>query len=63
MSAIDLNAELVPAILKSALEHGLLLGSAGKSTIRILPPLTLTRADIDQGIQILDSVLTEVSAS
>jgi acetylornithine aminotransferase/acetylornithine/N-succinyldiaminopimelate aminotransferase len=62
MSAIDLNAELVPAILKAALERGLLLGSAGKSTIRILPPLILTRADIDQGIQILDSVLTEVSS-
>ena len=62
MNAVDLNAELVPAILKTALERGLLLGSTGKSTIRILPPLTLARADIDKGIEILDSVLTEVSA-
>ncbi len=62
MNAIDLNADLVPDILKRALDHGLLLGSAGANIIRILPPLVLTAAEVDEGIQILDTVLAEASA-
>ncbi len=62
MTAIDLKEDLVPEILKRALESGLLLGNAGNNIIRLIPPLILTRADIDEGVQILDTVLAEVSA-
>jgi len=62
MNAIDLNADLVPDILKRALEHGLLLGSAGNNILRLIPPLILRPAEVDEGIQMLDTVLAEVSA-
>ncbi len=61
MTAVDLNADLVPAILKGALDNGLLLGSAGSSTIRMIPPLILTRQHIDEGMALLDKTLAQVS--
>ncbi len=61
MTAVDFNADLVPAILKGALDNGLLLGSAGNSTIRMIPPLILTRQHIDEGIALLDKTLAQVS--
>jgi acetylornithine aminotransferase/acetylornithine/N-succinyldiaminopimelate aminotransferase len=61
MTAVDLNADLVPAILKGALDNGLLLGSAGSSTIRMIPPLILTRQHIDEGMALFDKTLAQVS--
>ena len=45
----------------AALEHGLLVLTAGRNVIRLLPPLTITYEELDHGIQILSQVLqTEV---
>ena len=44
--------------LKSRLfEKGFLIGSVGKAIIRVLPPLIITRDDIDTFIKALDEVL------
>jgi 4-aminobutyrate aminotransferase len=48
-------------ILKSALEKGLLLLPAGDSTIRILPPLTISEASLNKGMNILEEAIKEVS--
>jgi acetylornithine/N-succinyldiaminopimelate aminotransferase len=61
MTAVDFNGDLVPAILKGALDNGLLLGSAGTSTIRMIPPLVLTRQHIDDGMALLDKTLAQIS--
>jgi acetylornithine/N-succinyldiaminopimelate aminotransferase len=39
------------------IERGLLLLTAGSDALRILPPLTITRAEIDAGLAILKEVL------
>ena len=44
----------------AALEKGLLLLSAGAKTLRLLPPLTITYDEIDQGLAILKNILMEV---
>jgi acetylornithine/N-succinyldiaminopimelate aminotransferase len=44
-------------VVSEALAHGLLLCSAGDYTIRMLPPLVATRAELARGLQILESVL------
>ena len=48
-------------ILCKASEKGLLLLPAGKSVIRICPPLTLTKEQADLGIDILEDSIKEVS--
>lgn len=44
----------VAAIINTALEKGLVLINAGTNIIRFLPPLTITEADVDRMIGILD---------
>jgi 4-aminobutyrate aminotransferase len=47
-------------VLKSALESGLLLLPAGESTVRILPPLTISEASIDKGLDILENSIRKM---
>lgn len=46
--------EPVAVIINTALEKGLVLINAGTNIIRFLPPLTITEADVDRMIAILD---------
>ncbi len=48
------------AILTDAFENGLTLLSAGESTIRFCPPLTITHDDIDAAVEILRGALARV---
>jgi len=43
------NAETLSAIIDSAHEQGLLVLKAGRNTLRFLPPLTITKEEIDEG--------------
>ena len=60
MIGIEMTKTAKP-IQEAALEKGLLLLSAGAQTIRLLPPLTITYDEIDQGLTILKEILTEES--
>ena len=44
-------------VLAAGYEEGLLLGSAGEHTVRLLPPYIVQEADIDRAIAILDRIL------
>ena len=55
MRAPDIRDRMV----HSAFEHGLLLLGCGRNTVRITPPLTVTQAEIDEGLQIFEAALTE----
>ena len=43
------DAETLTAIIGNAREAGLLVLKAGKNTLRFLPPLTITKEEIDEG--------------
>jgi acetylornithine/N-succinyldiaminopimelate aminotransferase len=45
------------AVVARAREAGLLVCSAGDYTVRLLPPLTSTRAELERGLALLESVL------
>ena len=41
-----------------AFEHGLLLIGCGSSTLRFIPPLVISRAEVDEGLAIFEHALT-----
>ena len=54
--AVELGRPAGP-VVAAALEHGLVIGSAGESTLRLTPPLTLTEDEAKQGLALLAEVL------
>jgi acetylornithine/succinyldiaminopimelate/putrescine aminotransferase len=58
MLAIELRKD-VYEIIQKAMAKGLLILSAGRTVLRFLPPLIITKEQIDQAINILDSILGE----
>jgi acetylornithine/N-succinyldiaminopimelate aminotransferase len=49
MIGVEVSLEARPAVLKLA-EHGLIGIAAGTNTVRFLPPLNITRADVDEAV-------------
>jgi acetylornithine/N-succinyldiaminopimelate aminotransferase len=61
--ALDLKLPAGPAIVAQAFEQGLLLNSPRPDTLRFMPALNVTRAEISQMIEALDAILTRVGAA
>ena len=62
MWGVDVT-EPASAVIERARDAGLLIISAGDHTLRILPPLTATRADLALAIGMLDTALRGVKAA
>ena len=56
---LEPNQELLKKVLLKSFKKGLLVIGAGMSTIRIAPPLTITREAVDKALHILDEALKE----
>jgi predicted acetylornithine/succinylornithine family transaminase len=59
MRGMELRVDATP-VIDLARERGLLVNRTNERVVRLLPPLTIETADIDAGIEILDTVLAEV---
>ena len=55
--------EPASAIVGRALEGGLLVITAGDHTLRLLPPLVMTKAQLQQAVAILESAIENRAAS
>jgi acetylornithine/N-succinyldiaminopimelate aminotransferase len=55
--AFDLNGDRANDLIDRAEQRGLLITSAGPATIRTVPPLVITREEIDEAIARLDAAL------
>jgi 4-aminobutyrate aminotransferase len=55
-------AALSEALIRQAFQNGLLLLTCGVSTVRFMPPLVVSDAIVDEGVEILDQSLREVLA-
>jgi 4-aminobutyrate aminotransferase len=51
--------ELCDAVIHRAFQNGLVLLSCGTSTVRFMPPLLVTRGEVDEAIAILEASLVE----
>jgi predicted acetylornithine/succinylornithine family transaminase len=54
--AVELDRPAAP-VVEAALQHGLVIGSAGPNTLRLTPPLTLTAAEAALAIELLTEIL------
>jgi 4-aminobutyrate aminotransferase len=54
---------LCDKIVDRAYYNGLLLLACGKSTLRFMPPLSVTRAEVDEAMAILEQTLNECTAA
>ena len=50
-------------MLTRAFHNGLLLLSCGVSTVRFIPPLMVSRAQVDEALTLLEAALTEALAA
>ena len=49
------NDDILGKIIKKAFENGVLVLKAGQSTLRFLPPLTISKEEMDEGFKRLES--------
>jgi predicted acetylornithine/succinylornithine family transaminase len=59
MRALELTVDAQP-VIDGALEKGLLVNRTAERVVRMLPPLTVTRSEIDEAVAILDGVLAHL---
>jgi acetylornithine/N-succinyldiaminopimelate aminotransferase len=57
MLAFDLADESAPKVVNEALGLGLILNATGPKTVRMVPPLILTKPDVDEAMGIIEEAL------
>jgi acetylornithine/N-succinyldiaminopimelate aminotransferase len=60
MIGIEILQPVARAIVASALANGLIINAIGDTTIRLLPPLTLTDAEARRGVALLEKAVQSV---
>jgi predicted acetylornithine/succinylornithine family transaminase len=61
MRGLDLPADTSAQVVDAAMSRGLLVNRTAGTVVRLLPPLTVTDADIDKALSILDDSLATLS--
>jgi predicted acetylornithine/succinylornithine family transaminase len=62
MRGLELAVDAQP-VVSAALNNGLLVNRTAEKVVRMLPPLNVTAAEIDEAASILDAALASVSAA
>jgi len=63
LQALDLRAPIGSAIVEKARDKGVLLNSPRPDTLRFMPALNVTRAEIDAMVEVLDATLVEIKTA
>ena len=50
MWGLDIDKSVAEHLVGAALEHGLIINRTAGTVIRLLPPLTISDVDIDEGL-------------
>jgi acetylornithine/N-succinyldiaminopimelate aminotransferase len=57
--ALQFNADITPAVIAASNNAGLLMNPLRPNAIRLMPPLTVSKAEIDEALDRLENGLTE----
>jgi predicted acetylornithine/succinylornithine family transaminase len=60
LAAIEFDREIGQEMLMACLERGLLVNRVKPNALRFMPPLTISTAEVDEALGILDAALTTV---
>ena len=60
--AMEFDREIARSVLTSCLERGLLVNKVKPVALRFMPPLIVSRDEVDEAIAILDQVLSLVES-
>jgi len=60
LAAMDFESEISAQVLTNANEAGLLLNAPRPTTIRFMPPLTVTKEEIDEAMERLSTALAKI---
>ena len=61
MWGLDTKPSVAERMVAAALEHGLIINCTAATVIRLLPPLTISDADIDEGLTRLGAAFDDVT--
>ncbi len=62
MIGVDLSISAVPAVAK-CMERGVLINATHDTVVRLLPPITITAEEVDEGFEVIADVLREMSVT
>jgi acetylornithine/N-succinyldiaminopimelate aminotransferase len=57
MVAAELDADLAPQVVRAGLRTGVIVNATGPRTLRLVPPLVLTEAEVDEAMERLGEAL------
>ena len=60
LAAVEFEQDIAGQVLTNANAAGILLNAVRPNAIRFMPPLTITRAEIDEGVSRLEQALTQI---
>jgi acetylornithine/succinyldiaminopimelate/putrescine aminotransferase len=60
MRGLALSIDAAP-VVEGALKRGLLVNRTAERVVRMLPPFTVTEAEIDEAVAILDAALADAT--
>jgi acetylornithine/succinyldiaminopimelate/putrescine aminotransferase len=63
MWAVQFSSDIGEQMTNPALENGLLLNNVRPNAVRIVPPLTVSDEDLEQGLAILEHVVLTAGGS
>ncbi|MDR9459548.1 MAG: acetylornithine transaminase [Dehalococcoidia bacterium] len=58
--ALELSSDIADSVVKACLEDGLLLNAVKPNAVRFMPPLIISKRDVDKAMSILERVLARV---
>ncbi|HEX6538767.1 MAG TPA: acetylornithine transaminase [Candidatus Dormibacteraeota bacterium] len=61
MLGVALSRDIAPRVAAAALHHGVIVNAVGQKTLRLVPPLVLTRDDVDLAVGGLEAAFDDVS--
>jgi predicted acetylornithine/succinylornithine family transaminase len=61
MIGVEVNQPIARDLMKASLERGLVFNAVGDTTLRFLPPLCISEADVDEAMQKLNDAYKAIS--
>ena len=60
LRAIEFTDDLSPVVVAAANREGVLLNAVRPNAVRLMPPLTITREEIDTGVSRIEAALAKI---